>query len=342
MTNLLEIKEYLKKFYSKNEIYVTPVLKFLLAFVSLLVINGRLGYMELMNNFLIVLVVSLGCSFLPKNMIVLSAAMFTLLHTYALSAECALVVLAVFLLMFFLYFRFTPKDTLVVLLTPVLFVLKIPFVMPVAMGLIGSPVSIVSIACGVVSYYMLAYMNDNLAVFSAMDAETGSQKLRLMIDGLLDNRAMLVTIVVFAVTLVLVYTIRKSSMNYAWTVAIVTGISTNAVLLLICEFVMDLNLSVIWIFLGSILAAAVCMVLQLLLFNVDYSRTEIVSFEDDEYCYYVKAVPKNAVSAPEKRVKKINTQHRRSTGKQVKSVSSIKTSHGVARTSSLKAREEKE
>ena len=33
-----------------------------------------------------------------------------------------------------------------------------------------------------------------------------------------------------------------------------------------------------------------------------------VQFEDDEYYYYVKAVPKMAVAVPEKRVKRITTQ----------------------------------
>ena len=43
-----------------------------------------------------------------------------------------------------------------------------------------------------------------------------------------------------------------------------------------------------------------------MIFSVDYSRTQRMQFEDDEYYYYVKAVPKIVVSAPEKTVKKIN------------------------------------
>ena len=35
---------------------------------------------------------------------------------------------------------------------------------------------------------------------------------------------------------------------------------------------------------------------------MDYSRTENVQFEDDEYYYYVKAVPKIGVAVPEKQV----------------------------------------
>jgi hypothetical protein len=49
-------------------------------------------------------------------------------------------------------------------------------------------------------------------------------------------------------------------------------------------------------------------VLRFFVFNVDYSRTEKVQFEDDEYYYYVKAVPKVTVTRPEKKVKKISSQ----------------------------------
>ena len=37
--------------------------------------------------------------------------------------------------------------------------------------------------------------------------------------------------------------------------------------------------------------------------NLDYARTERVQFEDDEYYYYVKAVPKKMVASEEKTVK---------------------------------------
>ena len=45
--------------------------------------------------------------------------------------------------------------------------------------------------------------------------------------------------------------------------------------------------------------------MEFFVFNVDYSRTELVQFEDYEYYYYVKAVPNNTVATPEKRVKTI-------------------------------------
>ena len=44
--------------------------------------------------------------------------------------------------------------------------------------------------------------------------------------------------------------------------------------------------------------------MQFLFFNLDYSRTERLQFEDDEYYYYVKAVPKALVAGSDKQIKR--------------------------------------
>lgn len=310
MTSLLVAKQYLKKFYGKYEVYLLPLMKFILSLVCILLINQNLGYMDRINGFAVVLVVALMCSFMPMNFIIFASAAFVVLHLYALSIECAVVVLAVFLLMFLLYFRFSPKDTVVVLLMPVCFWLHIPYVIPIAMGLLGTPASAVSTACGTIAYYMVAYISDNATTLASMEAEEATAKFRFLIDGLLNNRAMMVTIAAFAVTIILVYLIRRLSIDYSWTIAIVAGALTNVMILLVGDLMFDTNVSIIGVIIGTIISALIVKVIQFFEFNVDYNRTEKVQFEDDEYYYYVKAVPKVTVSAPERTVKKINQQKR--------------------------------
>ena len=58
-TSLLEVREYIRNFYVKYEEYIVPVLKFVLALISLLMINEQLGYMSQLNNMAAVLVVAL-------------------------------------------------------------------------------------------------------------------------------------------------------------------------------------------------------------------------------------------------------------------------------------------
>ena len=310
MTALLELRENLKKIYSRNEAFILPVIKFLLSFIVLSIINGKMGYMTKLDNMAIVLIVSLLCSFLPTGFMAFFAMMFAVLHMYALSIETAAVGLVVFLLLYLLFLRFTAKEALVVVLTPVLCMLKLPYVMPVAMGLIGTPASCVSVSCGVVVYYLLQTVITNAPTIYSMGAEEATAKLRLLIDGMLGNKAMLVTIAAFAITVIVVYLIRRMSVDHSWTIAMVAGVMIEVMILLVGDLMYDTNLSIVSALLGAVVTLIACKIIEFFRFCLDYSRTEKVQFEDDEYYYYVKAVPKMTVAAPTNTVKKINTQRR--------------------------------
>ena len=96
MTALLEIKQYIRKFYIKNEVYITYLWKFLLALITIAVINNKLGFMASLNNIAIVLMASLLCAILPANFIVFISALFIMGHLFALSPECAIIAFIVF------------------------------------------------------------------------------------------------------------------------------------------------------------------------------------------------------------------------------------------------------
>lgn len=310
MTALLELRENLKKIYSRNEAFILPVIKFLLGVIVLSIINGKMGYMTKLDNMAIVLIVSLLCSFLPTGFMAFFAMMFAVLHMYELSIETAAVGLVVFLLLYLLFLRFTAKEALVVVLTPVLCMLKLPYVMPVAMGLIGTPASCVSVGCGVVVYYLLQTVITNAPTINSMGAEEATAKLRLLIDGMLGNKAMLVMIAAFAITVIVVYLIRRMSVDHSWTIAMVAGVMIEVMILLVGDLMYDTNLSIVSALLGAVVTLIACKIIEFFRFCLDYSRTEKVQFEDDEYYYYVKAVPKMTVAAPTNTVKKINTQRR--------------------------------
>lgn len=308
MATLLVIKEKLKSFYSKYEAYLVPVLKFAAAFISLLLVNKRLGYMTQLNSTAIVLIVALLCSFLPLNLIIVMAAAFSLGHVYSLSWECVIVLLVLYLLMFLLYFRFSPKDTIAVLLTPVCFALKIPVVMPLSMGLVGSPASVVSVGCGVIVYYVLSFISRNAPAINSLDADGTLVRFRYFLDGIMHDRAMLVAVAAFAVTVIVVYIIRRMPVDHCWTIAMITGALMSMVILMFGDLKYHTNISIVGTIVGSIAAVGIVKVLQFFVFNVDYSRTEHIQYEDDEYYYYVKAVPKMTVTIPDKTVTKLDTR----------------------------------
>ncbi len=305
MTQLLAIRENIKSFYSRYENICYPAVKFLFAVMTFVMINKGIGYVAVLGNPAVILVLALMCSFFPMNFIVIVAVLVILLNLYSLSLECVLIVGVMFLLMFLLYFRFSSKDTILLLLTPLCFMLKIPYVIPVCAGLVATPAAVVSTGCGVVIYYMLAFIAGNRSTLLAMADEAVLEKFRYLLAAPIGNREMQVMVLAFAVTILLVYIIRRLPVDHAWPIAIITGILVDAVVILMGDLKFGTYFPLGGLIIGSIVSLIVALALQFFVFNLDYTRTEKVQFEDDEYYYFVKAIPKNTVLPTERSVKKI-------------------------------------
>ena len=122
------------------------------------------------------------------------------------------------------------------------------------------------------------------------------------LNQLLGNREMYLVLAIMVVTLVIVYIIRRMSIEHAWAVAIIFGILFEAVGMIAGDMVLGISGKTVTILVGSIISCVIAFVIQFLFFNLDYSRTERLQFEDDEYYYYVKAVPKAIVAGTDKKV----------------------------------------
>ena len=300
----MSIKLALKKFAGRNEALLIPVFKFLVAFIALSRINSSIGYMARLKSAPITLIIALAASFLPLNLTIVILGFVVIAHIYALSMECALVVLALFMILYLLYFRFASKDAVGGVLTPLSFVFHMPYVMPVSMGLTGTPSSMVSVGCGVVIYQVLHYISGHKAELSSGGEGDKLGQFKTLIDAIIINREMMALAVSFAVTVLVVYIIRRLPIKYAWFMAIAAGELSLLIVTLMAATVLNADISFGGLFIGVIVSTIVNLILQYFLFDLNYNRIEKVQFEDDEYYYYVKAVPKNEFVDEEKTAKK--------------------------------------
>ena len=128
----------------------------------------------------------------------------------------------------------------------------------------------------------------------------------------------------FAAASVVVYCVRKLSVDYARTIAVVLGMAVQMGVICSGEIYIGETGRIVKVIVGCVISLVIVLVLDFMSLTVDYSRVEHTQFEDDEYYYYVKAVPKAFVSVEDKQVKHINAKRskkRKSTrGKKVNSV----------------------
>lgn len=310
MMILLVLKERMKSFYGKHAMMVDGIVKFLYSFITLVLLNTAIGFMEILKSPFLALILAFICAFLPYSVIGLLIGVIMIVHIYSVSMELALVTAVFLLLVIMLYYSFQPGDSYWLVLTPVAFALKIPYVIPILAGLSGSLVSAVPIGCGVVIYYIIQYAKQNVGVLTNDASVDIAQKFVQIIRSMMANKAMMVMLVTFLITVLIVYILRMMSVDYAWIIAIAAGTMSQLTLVFVGDYLFDVTVSILELLLGIVGSVVIAGVYHFFVFAVDYTRTEYTQFEDDEYVYYVKAVPKVVVSRPDVRVQRINNPGR--------------------------------
>ena len=301
MTQLLEIKDRLVRFYGKYETYLFMVVKFAVALTALLVINFNIGYMSKISSVPVALILALVCALLPINGTLFICAVVILLDMYALSLEAALITLALFVILYLLYFRFSPKDGIGVLLTPVCFKIGIPYILPVGMALLRPAYSVISIICGTVLYY---YLDGIRLVSASLTVEDSGDVSKInIILGQLTNKEMYLVAGIFVLSFLIVYFVRKLEIERAWTIALIAGTLVELAGIFAGYLIMNISGKSLRLLIGGVISLLLGFLIEFLFMNLDYARTERAQFEDDEYYYYVKAVPKKMVPSKEKTVK---------------------------------------
>ena len=308
MAVLLEFKEKFRRFYNKYDTYLVPALKFIVALVSFIMLNASIGYMEKLNNPVIAILISVICAFLPVGFTIVMLSLFMVAHLYAISVEFALIALCVVLLMYLLYFRFASKSGYLLILTVFMCWIKMPFVLPVAVGLCSSVISVVPVSFGVIIYYIINTASVYETAVTNKSLTENMLQVSYLIESLIKNKQLFLVMAALAVTIIIVYIVRRLKIDYAWGYAIAIGSVAQFVVVVLGEILLKTGLNIILIVISVILGALAGYICNILFFAVDFRRTEYVQYEDDEYYYYVKAVPKINVTGEDVRVKQINAR----------------------------------
>ena len=307
MIALLVFKEKMRLFYSRYEMFVTPVIRFFISFATFLLINKNVGFMTRLNSMVVILVLSLACSILPYGITAILAGGLFLAHISSVSLELALILLVCLLIVAILYYGFQPGDSYLLLLTPIFYYLKLPYAIPLLVGLSKTPVSAVPVGCGTFLFYILQYVKQNAGVLTNDTAVDITEKYAQIMKSMMNNSHMIVMIGACVISIFVVYLLRRLSVDYSWVIAIVAGAVTQLSVIFVGDYMFDVSVSMVELLVGTLISMAIAGVYNFLIFSVDYSRTEYTQFEDDDYYYYVKAVPKITISAPDVKVQKISS-----------------------------------
>ena len=293
MMSLLEFKSKIQNLYLKYSIYIDLIIKFIIALIVFQLINSNIGYDERLKSFPIVLVLSLLSAFTPSAVLVLFAIILSLLQVFHVSPILSFILLVILLIMYFLYLHFTPELGFVILAIPILHILNIPFIIPIILGLFFTPISIIASACGIILSFLFDIIIEVVNMQFGNTIEDAIEIFTYVINGLISNQGMIMTIIIFSLVILFTYITKRLKFDFLFA---------------------DLRLGVTEqigpMIIGNLVSAVLALVIQFFYRALDYSRSEHIQFEDDEYYYYVKAIPKIVVAEEKFNVKRINPQRR--------------------------------
>ena len=101
----------------------------------------------------------------------------------------------------------------------------------------------------------------------------------LFAQQLFNNKEMWTAIIAFVICLLVVYSVRKLSVDNAWKIAIVSGALVYVIVVVIGRVTMHVDVPYVAVIIGTIVSILLALVLEFFAFAVDYSRTENLQFE---------------------------------------------------------------
>ena len=292
------LREKLEDFYAKYGSFIMPVLKFAISMLVFVGINNFLGYLAFLNNLVVVIILAALCAILPWNGMVIIGMVMIILHCFGLSLPVGMFAVILYLIMVLFYFRFVSTDAAAILLTPFAFKFHIPGMVPVTLGIVRSPASAVSAALGIISWEFLKIVNDSASAIASAESSSALDVLKGILDQMINDQEMFLLVIASAAVILVMCLIRTVCSVYSWQIAVIAGSLVYLVICFLGATFLGVETDILWLVVGIAIPAGIWILLSFIFYDVDFASAERLQFEDDEYYYYVKAVPKRL--SPEK------------------------------------------
>ena len=301
-TGIYVLRENLIQFYKRQEFLLLSVFRFAVSLAVLLLLRGHLGIHgpagAALNSTLLNVILALVCSLLPTGFSAGIIGLVLVWVLYRLSLEATAICAALILVCLLVYFRFSPRDTMILLLMPVAYALNLHYLVPLLAGLMFGPGAAVAVLFGLLFTKYVLLVEGSLPVLAAPAgglALTGERLIanfRLLVDGLVNDKSLVILAAALAAAAIAVCFTRRLAIEYAWVIAITVGCILELIVLLAGDMRYGTEIDLAHVFLGIVISFMLAQIVRFFTFNVDYLRIENVQFEDEDYYYYVKAVPK--------------------------------------------------
>ena len=303
MNRAIKTRDAVRNFVIRGSRWLTIVGKGLIALVSFLIINHYFGYISLLANPLIALVLAAGCAFLPMRAEGLLIMVYVFFQLTGLSTQVALTALLLILASYGLSIFYGSKHMFNIDYIPIALQIGMPYPIVVVSALFGKVNEVASVICGGILSFYLKTIRENASLF--IEDKDNVTVIDVIFKRMIVNPLFYVYLLAIIALFVIIVLVKDSKLRHAWAVAISIGALTEMVIMML-GYIMTGNISKVPLLIAAnVIAFLVGIIATYIFRDLDYDRVENVQFEDDDYLYYVTAIPKIELAREEKRITRI-------------------------------------
>ena len=290
MEKLLIYRERLLKFIAARGRYIQSGIRFLSGFILFYAMGRLFGYTDFFASPFFLVMMGIINVFIPTSALSLIFYVVIFLQLAHVSLEVALFFVLAVLLYFLVYQRVFPETRIYLMMAPVFFYFQLPAGIP-------------AILMGTFIYYLATMVSQ--AVTQLQTGAAHGKIYSLVAARAIDNKELLLYFGIFCLIVVLITAIRRKGAARSWEVSILVGGAAYVILLFAGGYFANSEVSILAQIGMVVVSIVIAIIIQFLYNVIDYTREETFEFEDEEYYYYVRAVPKVSVEEEEFNVTQI-------------------------------------
>lgn len=285
----------------KSSLILRLLVKFAAFFLMFKTITGFSYFQQtgLFNETTIQLILAAVATFLPNRTGILIGLGIIIYNIYLTSVVGAIIVGLMLIFLYVLTSSLSPEYTYLLAVVPVCIHFHVYLAVPLFAGLFIGAAAIVPVITGVLMYGVIgiipAFLNvqldGSLDEIPKLIADASSNGVS-MVAG---NSELKVLIVLSAATLLLISLLKLLRFNYSRYVAIGVSAIFGFVYLFLAIGKGQLNVSLPTALLWSAVTLAVLVFLEFMKVSANYKEARSLEFEDDDYLYQVRMIPKNGI-----------------------------------------------
>lgn len=289
MEALYGIRRALKEAYRTNASMMSIAYRCTMIFIALLTINNMVGMVTVLKNPVTTFVISLLLGMLPLVFATAIVAVIAIVHIFKISMLVGIVCAIVFSLLGILSLRLAPGNNNIGMGSFIFAGFGGTFAAPVALSMTSNSMAVIPMVSGLLSYRVLEIIKQSKAELLELTLTEGVVEF---LQNLMDDKILILTVILSSISYLTATVFKILPIVESWKIGLIVAALINVVGGFLGEVLLGTKIGITTILLYSIAGIVIGLIIEVFVHNVEYRSTEVLNFEDDEYFYYVKAVPK--------------------------------------------------